>query len=101
MEKMCWMADAAFIGALLPLLSRATFDFLVCVGMASGLPGRLAVTGDSMEAGPANYLLVSLVTTCREAREQAVMLRDAPVSSNGALRIAINVRCTVVGCGRS
>jgi hypothetical protein len=37
---------------LVPLLSQATFDFLVCVGLAWGLAGRLAVTGDSMEAGP-------------------------------------------------
>jgi len=60
--KMCRMADAVSTRVLLPLPSQATSDFLVCIGLAWGLPGRFVVTGDSMEAGPANFLLVSLVT---------------------------------------
>ena len=61
MRKMCQSADAPIIWPLLPLLSRASFDFLVCVELAWGLPGRLAVTGDSMEAGAANFLLALVV----------------------------------------
>jgi hypothetical protein len=38
--------------ALLGLLPRVNSDLLACIGLASVLPGRLAVTGDSMEAGP-------------------------------------------------
>ena len=60
--KMCRMSDAVSTRVLLPLPSRATSDFLACVGLALGFPGRRAVTGDSMEVGPANFLLVSLVT---------------------------------------
>jgi hypothetical protein len=40
------LGDVVVVRALLPLLSRATFDFLVCVGLAWGLPGRLQFSSE-------------------------------------------------------
>jgi hypothetical protein len=68
---MCHLGDAPSIRLLLPLLFQAAFDFLVCVGSVWKLPGRFAVTGDSMEAGPADLLarsgMPSLVSTPPQA----------------------------------
>jgi hypothetical protein len=54
---MCQVGDVVLIRALLLLRRLANSGLLVCIGLAWGLPGRLAVTGDSMEAGPSTSWL--------------------------------------------
>jgi hypothetical protein len=52
-DKICRMARCGAHEALLRLLPWVSSGLLACIGLARGLTGRLAVTGDSMEAGPA------------------------------------------------
>jgi hypothetical protein len=46
--------------ALVGLLPWVSSDLLACIELAWGLPGRRAVTGDSMEAGPSHCSQIRL-----------------------------------------
>jgi hypothetical protein len=68
--------------ALLGLLPWVDSDLLACIGLAWGLPGRLAVTGDSRplpEGGISGVLRTRPVGNPRKAREGRDYLREASV----------------------